>query len=136
MDTRVFARIWAIGIALTVTPAVAANAEEDERLTAAEITQLFGGNTLSGVFGEQNTRYAQRNHSSGVAVVHIEGKPVRLIPWFVKKPGTYCEDWAEDGVSCYQIGKDAASGTHYFVRADGTTSAFTVREGAHPITFE
>lgn len=128
---------WTVGIALTLVSVCTVHAEEKNLLTAAEITKTLSGNTLSGVFGEQKTRYAQRIHESGIAVVHVEGSPVRLIPWFVKEPNSYCEDWDKDGVPCYQIGQEITSGDHYFVYPDGSTSdTITVQEGFHPITFK
>lgn len=127
---------WAIGIVLALTSVCAVHADEKKMLTAAEITELVSGNTLSGVFGEENTRYAQRNHRNGIAVVHIEGLPTRLIPWFVKEPGSYCEDWAEDGVQCFQISQDTSSGKHTLLSSDGTTSEPLAQVGFHPITFK
>lgn len=129
-------KLWVIGVIATLATVGAVQADERKELTATEISQLIGGNTLSGVFGAENTRYAQRNHSNGIAVVHVDGTPARLIPWFVKEPGSYCEDWAEDGVLCYQIAVDTKAGKHIFIRGDGSTSELNVQEGLHSITFE
>lgn len=129
-------KLCVLGIVATLSTVCGVQADERKELSAAEITQLISGNTLSGVFGEEKTRYAQRNHSTGIAVVHADGTPVRLIPWFVKEPSSYCEDWAEAGVLCYQIAKDTSSGEHVFVRPDGTTSELNIQEGLHSITFE
>lgn len=127
---------WVFGVAMTFATMGAAHGAEKEMLTAPEILELVSGNTLSGVFGAENTRYAQRNHRSGITVVNIEGMPARLIPWFVKEPASYCEDWSDDGVLCYQIGRDTSSGTYFFQRADGSTSELNVEEGAQPFTFK
>ena len=127
---------WVFGVAMALTTVGAAHGAEKQMLTASEILELDSGNTLSGVFGAENTRYAQRNHRSGITVVNIEGLPSRLIPWFVKEPAAYCEDWADDGVLCYQIGRDTSSGTYFFQRADGSTSELNVQEGAQPFTFK
>ncbi|AWZ02308.1 hypothetical protein RHODOSMS8_02793 [Rhodobiaceae bacterium] len=127
---------WVFGVAMALATMGTAHGAEKEMLSASEILELVSGNTLSGVFGAENTRYAQRNHRSGITVVNIEGMPVRLIPWFVKEPASYCEDWADDGVLCYQIGRDTNSGTYFFQRADGSTSELTVAEGAQPFTFK
>lgn len=127
---------WAFGVAMTLASMGAAHGAEKQMLTASEILELVSGNTLSGVFGAENTRYAQRNHRSGITVVNIEGLPARLIPWFVKEPASYCEDWSDDGVLCYQIGRDMSSGKYFFQRADESTSELTVQEGAQPFTFK
>ncbi|WP_019617244.1 hypothetical protein [Psychromonas ossibalaenae] len=112
------------------------NTDKIKVLTAAEITSTIGGNTLSGVFGEEKTRYVQRNHKNGIALVHIEGSDVRFIPWFVKDSGFYCEDWAKDGVACYKVGMNAKSGKYQFINADGTISETNLEKGFHSITFE
>ncbi|GAA6154927.1 hypothetical protein [Pyruvatibacter sp. HU-CL02332] len=125
-----------VGAVLALMPIGASHAEGERVLTAAEISDALAGNTFSGVFGEENTRYAQRNHRNGMAVVNIEGTPARLIPWFVEEPGSYCEDWAESGVICYRISRDDSSGKHFFQRPNGTVSEFVVQKGFQPFTFE
>ncbi len=133
------ARALTIGIALALALAAAsaAQAKDKKLLSAAEITKMVSGNTFSGVFGEKKKRYAQRNHVNGLAVVHIEDSPVRLIPWFVKEPNSYCEDWDKDGVPCYQIELNTKTGERYFVYPDRSISdPIKVQEGFHPITFE
>lgn len=127
---------WAFRAAMALATMGPAHGAEKEMLSASEILELVSGNTLSGVFGAENTRYAQRNHRSGITVVNIEGLPARLIPWFVKEPASYCEDWADDGVLCYQIGRDTSSSKYFFQRADGSTSELNVEEGAQPFTFK
>lgn len=109
---------------------------QTKMLTAAEITSTISGNTLSGVFGEEKTRYAQRNHPNGIALVHIEGSDVRFIPWFVKDSGFYCEDWAKEGIACYQVGQNTQSGQYHFVNADGSITKTNIAKGLHSITFE
>lgn len=116
--------------------ASATNTNEMRVLTASEITAIIGGSTLSGVFGEEKTRYAQRNHVNGIALVHIEGSEVRFIPWFVKKTGSYCEDWATDGITCYQVGQNKKTGKYHFINADGTTPETNLKKGFHSINFE
>jgi len=130
-------RALVIATAMTVGIATAGYAEDGKILSATEITEMVSGNTLSGVFGEKNTRYAQRNHANGIAVIHVAGSPIRLAPWFVKEPDTYCEDWDKDGVLCYQIVQDASSGERRFVYSDGSSSPVVkVQEGFHPISLE
>ena len=137
MKQKKSAHSWAIGFVLTLVTAVCTvHADEDKMLIAAEITEMVTGNTMSGVFGEDKTRYAQRNHCNGIAVVHIDGSPIRHIPWFVEAPDSYCEDWAEFGVLCFKVGQNTSTGERYFVRLDGTITKTTVQEGFHSINFE
>lgn len=112
------------------------NTDKIKLLTANEITSTIADSTLSGVFGEEQTKYAQRNHSNGIALVHIEGSDVRFIPWFVKDSGYYCEDWAKDGVACYQIAINTESGKYQFINADGTATDTHLQKGLHSINFE
>lgn len=127
---------WALSFLMIIVFSNIANADSKKLLTATEITTMISGNTLSGVFGEKHTRYAQRNHKNGMAVVHVEGSAVRLIPWFVKESGFYCEDWSEDGVLCYQIAWDRESKKYYLIYPDGTSAQTNLQKGFHPITFK
>ncbi len=131
------ARAWAFGMAIAVGSVCTAHAGEKKTLTAAEITAMVSGNTLSGVFGEKSTRYAQRNHANGIAVIHVDGSPIRIAPWFVKGADTYCEDWDKGGIYCYKIILDTETGERNFVYSDGSISPkINLQEGFHPITFE
>lgn len=131
------ARTWAFSIALTLASVCTVYAEENKLLTTSEIIKMVSGNTLSGVFGEKKTRYAQRVHANGIAVIHVEGSPIRLSPWFVKEPNSYCEDWDKDGIYCYQINLNTKTGERNFVYSDGSPSPMiNLQEGFHPITFK
>lgn len=127
----------AFGTVLLVSSAGLAQEDNTQFLTAVEITELVSGNTLSGVFGEHETRYAQRNHANGLAVIHVEGQPIRIAPWFVQGSDLYCEDWGKDGVLCYRIRKDPSTGERRFVYPDGSLSpVINVQTGFQSITFE
>lgn len=127
----------AIAIAMTVGVASAGLAGETKILSATEIKELFSGNTISGVFGEEETRYAQRNHANGTAVIHVDGSPIRFAPWFTSEPDSYCEDWDKDGVFCFKLQHDTDSGEYRFVYSDGSLSPVAkIQEEFHPITFE
>ena len=128
---------WAVGIAMTLAAACTAHAQEKKMLTTAEIKAMVVGNTLSGVFGEKKTRYAQRVHANGTAVIHVDGSPIRFAPWFLKEPDSYCEDWDKDGVYCYKITLNTDTGKHHFVYSDGSLSPeINLQNGFHPITFK
>lgn len=129
-------RTLVIGAAMTVGVITAGYADEMKMLSAAEIRDVFSGSTITGRFGKKNTRFAQRNHANGIAVVHVDGSTVRLIPWLVQGPKSYCEDWAENGVSCYQIGHDADADKYVLIYADGSRIDINVQDGFHPITFD
>lgn len=131
------AHTWVFGIALALTSVGTVHAEEKKLLTTTEIIEMVSGNTLSGVFGEKNTRYAQRVHANGIAVIHVDGSPIRIAPWFVKEPNSYCEDWDKDGIYCYQIRQNTSTGERSFVYSDGSLSPLiNVQKGFHPITFK
>jgi len=129
-------REFMIGTLMMAGVAVDCSAEPIEMLSSIQIKSLFTSSTISGRFGAEEKRFAQRNHANGIAVVHAEGSEVRHIPWLTQEPNFYCEDWAKSGVLCFQIGHDTASGKYYLFYEDGSSIGIEVQDGFHSIIFK
>lgn len=111
------------------------NHENRETLTSKEIKNFISDSTISGSFGEENTKFSQRNHKNGIAIVNIEGMDIKTIPWFISEDDHYCEDWGKDGILRYKLEKDTSS-DRYFLRAEGKTieTEIKIEKGFHSIT--
>lgn len=99
-------------------------------LTTDELTTLFSGSTMTGVF--DGKPFGQRNHAGGFVVLAIQGDEVRQFPWFTEADGVYCEDWGRDGVLRYRLRRTDTADHYVIVASDGGENTLKiVRELTH-----
>lgn len=103
--------------------------DNNSYLTTDELTILFSGSTMTGVF--EGKPFGQRNHASGIVVLAIQGDEVRQFPWFTEADGVYCEDWGRDGVLRYRLRRTEKADHYVIVTADGENTLKIVRELTH-----
>lgn len=110
----------------TTNPSSEIIMENNSYLTTDELTSLFSGSTMTGVF--ENKPFGQRNHANGIALLAIKGDEIRFIPWFTEADGVYCEDWGRDGVLRFKL-RRTDKADHYVIAASDGENTLEIVKG-------